>query len=546
MDFEKENSMENENEQVNANPEENETGENVYSAENHDYTSTEETNTEHQDGFTFQQNVNQGGEYHIPHPKQDSEYDRTTASGNNTAYNPYSAANNGADFGNYNYNTGYNNPNYSNPQPEKKPSSGKGKKIIAVLLAVFIILGSVGLGISIGRRGNTSSGNSDTSATTADSAEIKVDTTDVTSSNVSVSPGTVVAETARECVVGVVAYDTRGSLYGEGSGVVMGTNDAGTLTYIITCAHVISDKSIASYGILLEDGTVYDAKMVGYDERTDLGVLSIKETGLKAAKFGDSSALKVGEAVYAIGNPGGSSFYGSVTDGIVSALDRSITSTYTMKVIQHTAAISPGNSGGALVNSAGQVIGINSSKIAATDYEGIGFAVPMETAKSIVEDLIAYQYVPNRPKLGISYASVSDYQAYSMVVQIKELPSGSVIIADISDDSSLKNTEVEVGDMIIGVNGKDMNSSDVLLDVIDSAKVGDVLKLKICRIDSKTFKTRTFTVDAEIIEDKGSAAKDEEETTTSGSYYDYYGNNDQFGGFSNFEDFFNQFFGEGF
>lgn len=549
MDFEKDNSFEKENEQVNETPEVNE---NIYSSGDNDgyqaegYTSSDSANSqEHQDGFSFQQENPQSGEYRIPNPKQDSEYEaQNTAS---STYNPYQSgpASSASGYGgNYNSYNNYNSAGYSNPQPPKKPSSSKGKKIIAVLLVAFIVLGSMGLGIAIGRGGNSSPDVSDTTTTTADSAQIEVDTTDATNANVSVSPGTVVADKARDCVVGVVAYDSRGSLYGEGSGVVMGKNDAGTLTYIITCAHVISDASISSYGILLEDGTVYDAKMVGYDERTDLGVLSIEETNLKAANFGDSSALKVGESVYAIGNPGGSSFYGSVTDGIVSALDRSITSTYTMKVIQHTAAISPGNSGGALVNSAGQVIGINSSKIAATDYEGIGFAVPMETAKEIVESLISYGYVPNRPKLGISYASVSEYQAYSMVVQIKGLPSGSIIIADISDDSSLKDTKVEVGDMIIGVNGKEMTSSDVLLDLIDSAKVGDVLELEICRIDAKTYKTSTFTVNAKIVEEKPTV-QEEAETTTQ-NYYDYYGNNDQFGGYSDFEDFFNEFFGGGF
>ena len=541
MDFEKENSLENENEQTNEGFAVNEDIFSSSQEKDHqepEYTSSDDADLQgHQDGFSFEQS-NPSGEYRIPNPKQDSEYEASEAE--HTQYNPYKAS----APGNGGYNS-YSSSNYSNPQPPKKPSSNKGKKVLAVLLVLFIVIGSMGMGIAIGRNGGSHSQPdvSDTSSSTVDSAQIEVDTTkESNTASPVVSPGTVVAETARDCVVGVVAYDSRGTLYGEGSGVVMGKNKSGSLTYIITCAHVISASTIASYGILLEDGTVYDAKMRGYAERTDLGVLSIEETNLKAATFGDSTALKVGEAVYAIGNPGGSSFYGSVTDGIVSALDRSITSTYTMKVIQHTASINPGNSGGALVNSSGQVIGINSSKIAATDYEGIGFAVPMETAKSIVESIISYGYVPNRPKLGISYASVSDYQAYSMVVQIKGLPSGSVIIAGISDDSSLKGTKVEVGDMIIGVNGKKMKSSDVLLDIIDNAKVGDEIELEICRIDARTYKTSTFKVTAKIVEEKPDTQKKEEETTTK-SYYDYYGDNDQFGGYSDFEDFFNHFFG---
>jgi serine protease Do len=250
----------------------------------------------------------------------------------------------------------------------------------------------------------------------------------------------------------------------------------------------------------------------------------------------DSGSLRVGEPVYAIGNPGGSEYFGSLTDGIVSAIDRSVTATYKMTCIQHNAAINPGNSGGALVNTAGQIVGINSSKIASTDYEGMGFAVPTVIAKPIAEALVQHGYVPNRPKLGIEYAPVSAYQLYSMVVSIKGLPQGSLVIAGISTDSSLKNTEAEVGDLIIGVNGKDMNDSSVLLDLIETGSVGDTLTLKLCRIDNRTYKTKTFDVTITLVEDKGTSK--EEETTTQ-SYNDggYY-----YGGSGSFEDFFNDYF----
>ena len=446
----------------------------------------------------------------------------------------------------YNQYNSYNQNGYTDNYAvePKKPvkSSGAGKKVVAVILAILILAGSVGIGIAIGRSGSRG-GNISSAGTerpTGDDTSLNISPSDNAIGDVdSVSPGIAVAEKARDSVVGVVVYDSRGRLYGEGSGVVMGTNNKGTLTYIITCAHVVSDSSIASCGILLEDGTVYDANIVGYDERTDIAVLSIKETGLKAATFGDSTALRVGEAVYAIGNPGGSENYGSFTNGIVSALDRSITSTYTMTVIQHNAAISPGNSGGALVNSQGQVIGINSSKIAATDYEGIGFAVPIAIAKPVIDSLIKYSYVPNRPKLGISYAAVSNYQAYSMIVQIKGLPAGSVIIASISEDSSFKDTKVQVGDMITAVNGEKMTSADVLLDKIEKGSVGDKLKLSICRINTRTYEISEFTVEVTLVEDKGSSKAQATEEPTS-SYYDYYGNQD---GFSGWEDFFKDFFG---
>lgn len=473
-----------------------------------------------------------------------SNYQGTASQGNPHQSNPYRA---NPYQSNQSYNPYTQQNNYNNYQPPKKPTSGKGKKVLAVLLAFFVILASIGIGTAIGRNSSSNNSNTvsgDSSTPTNDNAEVVIDTT---KSNEKTSGNLEAVKKARDSVVGIVVYDSKGELAGEGSGVVMGTNEAGTLTYVITCAHVVSDDSVKSCGVLLEDGTIYEAKIVGYDERTDIGVISIKETGLQAATFGDSDALEVTETVYAIGNPGGSDYYGSVTNGIVSALDRSLTSTYTMQVIQHTAAISPGNSGGALVNSSGQVIGINSSKIAATDYEGIGFAVPIATAKPIVDSLIKYGYVPNRPKLGISYASVTNYQAYSMVVQIKGLPKGSVIIASISDDSSLAGSDVKVGDMITSVNGKDMDSSDVLLDVIDNAKVGDELTLGICRVNSRTYEVTTFTVKVSLVEDKGST-KAEEETTES-SNLNPFGGSDSSSGYGSsysddWEDFFRQFFGQ--
>ena len=343
-----------------------------------------------------------------------------------------------------------------------------------------------------------------------------------------------VAEKVRPSVVGVMTYQN-GQLAGEGSGVLWGVDQTGQYTYVVTCAHVIDSEAQLSYGILMLDGTHYEAEMVASDAKTDIGVLKIKATGLPIAELGDSSVLKIGEPVYAIGNPGGSEYFGSITNGIVSAIDRSISATYTMTCIQHNAAINPGNSGGALVNTAGQIVGINSSKISSTDYEGMGFAVPMSIVKPVVEALIQYKYVPNRPKLGIEYATVSSYQLYSIVVSIKGLPQGSLVIAGISSDSSLVNTEAQVGDLIIAVNDKPMDDSSVLLDLIDTGAVGDTLKLTLCRIEERTYKTTTFDVTITLVEDKGSSVEQEETTTQSGDYY--------YGGAENFEDYFERYFG---
>ncbi len=426
----------------------------------------------------------------------------------------------------------YVNPQYTSEPSYEPPKKGKGKKFVGVFIAICAVVAVALIALGLG-------GNTDKIVTTQNTTAATQDGGNADMPQVSTTaPGRVeevnsvwVAEKVRPSVVGVMTYKN-GQLAGEGSGVLWMEKEG--YTYVITCAHVI-DASGVSYGVLLLDGKSYEATLVGADTRTDIGVVKIKATGLPLAELGDSSTLKIGEPVYAIGNPGGSEYFGSLTDGIVSAIDRSVTATYKMTCIQHNAAINPGNSGGALVNTAGQIVGINSSKIASTEYEGMGFAVPTSIAKPVAEALVSHGYVPNRPKLGIEYAPVSAYQLYSMVVSIKGLPQGSLVIAGISADSSLANTEAQVGDLIIGVNGKDMNDSSVLLDLIETGAVGDTLTLTLCRIDNRTYKTKTFDVTITLVEDKGS--QKEEETTTQRNDGDYY-----YGGASNFEDFFNEYF----
>ena len=424
---------------------------------------------------------------------------------------------------------------YTTPDKDK---GSKGKKIAVGVVAVCVIVAVIALVSSFfGGSGNNIDSTQQTT-TTAYGAYVE-QTTQPTTQSVTVAttqPVTQVinsvwvAEKVRPSVVGVMAY-SQGSLAGEGSGVLMSEDLSKGVTYIVTCAHVIDDPS-CEFGVLLLDGSRYDAEVVALDVRTDIGVLKVNKTGLPLAEFGDSSTLKIGEPIYAIGNPGGSEYFGSITNGIIAAIDRSISATYTMTCIQHNAAINPGNSGGALVNSAGQVIGINSSKIAKTDYEGMGFAVPSSIFRSVVTDLIQYGYVPNRPELGIKYATVSDYQLYSIIVSIKGLPKGSIIIADIPEGSALSGTNAQVGDLIIAVNGKKMDTSDVLLDLIDTGAVGDTLTLTLCRINDRSYDTSTFDVTVQLVEDKGSVT-----TTTQAQTLPQ---NDPY---SDFEDFFGGFFG---
>lgn len=480
-----------------------------------------------------------------------------------TEFNPYApkygygeAVNNPAEpsdenlyrYPNQGVNPSYNRPVYTNPYNKQgefnqqgyygEPPAGKdgkGKKIAVGVVALCVAVALIALVSSFfGKPGASEvtttapvAGYQDQTTATTAAQNVTVATTQPVTQVIN---SVWVAEKVRPSVVGVMAY-SQGELAGEGSGVLMSEDLSKGYTYIVTCAHVINEPG-CEFAILLLDGSRYDAEIVALDVRTDIGVLKVNKTGLPLAEFGDSSTLKIGEPIYAIGNPGGSEYFGSITNGIIAAIDRSISATYTMTCIQHNAAINPGNSGGALVNSAGQVIGINSSKIARTDYEGMGFAVPSSIFRTVVDDLIQYGYVPNRPELGIKYAAVSDYQLYSIIVSIKGLPKGSVIIAEIPEGSALSGTGAQVGDLIIAVNGKKMDSSDVLLDLIDTGAVGDTLTLTLCRIKDRSYETSTFDVTVKLVENKGSVT-----TTTQPQTLPQ---QDPYGGI---EDFFGGFFG---
>jgi len=451
---------------------------------------------------------------------------------------PYSPMQNG-------YNTQYNNtqpPYYGNgnyyPPVNNRPAPPKPKKSNAGRAVLIIIIVAI-LGISgvfavhtakknIGKTDNKTTVESQKGEKSSDSVTVPINENTKSGEKAKTSPSGVLSATeiydkVSDVSVGVLVYQSTGAasfasnLYGEGSGVITEENSAHTGTYVITCAHVVSGSGL-TVKVQLNDGEQYNADILGIDNKTDIAVLFVKKTGLKSAEFGSAKDLKVGQTVYAIGNPGGTDFFGSFTSGIISAIARPVNSPvgYEMTCIQHDAAINPGNSGGALINEYGQVIGINSSKIAAAEYEGMGFAVPSETVKEIVDEIIAHGYVTDRAKLGIKYATVSQSQTYSAVVQLKNYPAGSIIIDTIFSDSSLYNTKVQRGDLIIKANGKDLTTSDVLLDLIQNGHVGDKIKLTLVRISSD-YKTTEFEVEATLVEDRGDNY--EEETTTGYEYY---------------------------
>ncbi|MBD8978863.1 MAG: PDZ domain-containing protein [Clostridiales bacterium] len=409
-----------------------------------------------------------------------------------------------------------------NPIPQKK---NKTTMIICIVIAICAAIAVVGLVASA-----TSKSGSDSKETTTASSSAQVKTEEQESVPTKDNSGNYtvagVAQNNMDSCVGITVYSqasSYSSFYGygsdgnsssdgnqtkssEGSGVLM-LEDGGK-TYIMTCAHVISGGS--SFTVTLNDGTEYDASMVAYDSQTDIGVLSINATGLKIATFANSDSVAVGEQVVAIGCPGGIEFMNSVTSGYVSAIDRPVSSKigYDNKCIQTDAAINPGNSGGALFNMQGQVIGINSSKIASTEYEGMGFAVPSNTAVSTANSLIKSGYVEGRAKLGITYNNISSYSNASAILSALSEKgykdaNGTMVIGEVSSDSDLANKDIKQYDMIVAVNGNTMTDTDVMTSVLSDSKPGDTIKLTIARIENNQIKT--FDVECKLVESKGSS-----------------------------------------
>ncbi len=271
-------------------------------------------------------------------------------------------------------------------------------------------------------------------------------------------------------------------IHGTGTGIVM-TEDG----YIVTNAHVVYDSSEYECGqavevsVLFSDETELEAKIIAFDTETDIAVLKVDETGLTPAEFGNSDDLRVGELVIAIGNPLGFDLFGSVTSGIVSALDRQIAiNDKNMNLIQTDAAINSGNSGGPLVNSCGQVIGINSAKMSSSyassaSIEGLGFAIPITEAKIIIDDLINYKYVKGRPQIGIGTVDITE--AYSSYLN---LPMG-VYVRSVEEESAAEWAGIQVGDVIIGIQDEAITTADELNAIKNQYKAGEEITLKIYR-----------------------------------------------------------------
>ncbi len=299
-------------------------------------------------------------------------------------------------------------------------------------------------------------------------------------------------------VVGVVVYDTKADIISdpisEGSGIVISEKG-----YVVTNSHVVGNSKQHNIKIVLNTNEEFSGKVIGYDSKTDIAVIKVDKTGLTPATFGDSDDVKVGAGALALGNPLGLNFASSLTRGIVSAVNRcsSGSANSLVKYIQTDAAINPGNSGGPLINAYGQVIGMNSSKIAVAHCEGMGFAIPSNTVKSVVDDIIDQGYVSGRVRLGLSGKMVSNYQA-----QIYNVPIG-IIVSEISKDSNLTSSGVQTGDIITKINDVNVTSLDVFYAELYKHKPGDVIKLSIYRSSSNRITSNSFDVNVLLLEDKG-------------------------------------------
>lgn len=307
-----------------------------------------------------------------------------------------------------------------------------------------------------------------------------------------------IGKKVRPSVVGVLAYapqDGRSIKVGEGSGIIM-TEDG----FIITNAHVIInaeyeyDPNDLRISVVTLDNEEYTGFVMGYDTRTDLAVIKVDAHDLPPAEFGDSDMLEVGDFVVAIGNPGGLEYAGSMTRGIVSALNRMVTGvSASIKLIQVDAAINPGNSGGALVNEYGKVVGINSAKLVSTSYEGMGFSIPITQAKPIIDDLLQYGYVSGRVRIGITCSAISQAEA-----EYNKVPQG-LLIRQIASDSSLANTEIKEGDIITHFSGNALTRTEELFTYLGEHRAGDAVTLTIYQPQTG----RSVEVSVTLMEDTG-------------------------------------------
>ena len=377
----------------------------------------------------------------------------------------------------------------SSPAPEAKKKGGKAAKVVALLLACALVGGGSGFGAAALMQKQSAPASNSVSSAASDASVMlegqrqtaalqvaSIDTSKV------LTPSEVYAQNVNSTVgittsitTNYFGYQTTGAA--AGSGFIL-TADG----YILTNYHVV--ESSDSIKVTTYDGTSYDAQLIGYDESNDIAVLKIDATDLTPVVLGDSDTLNVGDSVVAIGDPLGVTLRGTMTDGIISAINRDLTvSDRTMNLIQTNAALNNGNSGGPLINCYGQVIGINTMKMSnfyssSTTVEGIGFAIPIDTAKPIIDELIEKGYVSGRPAIGIDGETLpATYRIYY------RLPEG-IYVTRVYASSDAAAKGISEGDIITAINGIDVTTMEQLNRVKNQFTAGQTVTLTIYRSGS--------------------------------------------------------------
>jgi serine protease Do len=401
------------------------------------------------------------------------------------------------------------------PPAPKKPEQGKkkfklganGKLILGIALGFVMagVMGFAAMATYINSQENnneyimpdgTVSSNTNSGAEDAGAGEIIDNFVQSPSVNTTVSGDGLqlltyaqVATKVKPSVCTIIAF-VGDNVYSGGSGVI--TSKDG---YIVTNAHVVTDtKYTLKIKVKTYNDEMYDAKIIGYDSKADIALLKVEATNLIPAEIGDSTKLVEGSEVVAIGTPLDEAYAGSVTNGIISGVNRVLDGSDTaIKYLQTNAAINPGNSGGALVNMYGQVIGINTAKIMAEGYEGIGFAIPMNAIIDILAELKENGFVV-RPALGILCATLTESNAALFGVE------SGVRITGIYDGSDLKG-KAQIYDIIIALNGTRVTDQNQLQTLLADKKVGDTVTLTLYRAKSQTSEAKTFDVKVKLVGD---------------------------------------------
>ncbi len=379
---------------------------------------------------------------------------------------------------------------------EKQQKENKGQSNFGKNIAVPFLSGVLGAGLVLGTcfgvpevRNNilgTTKQQNTTITTSTSASSGNINTTQISLADYS-GTGIAVAKKVQPSIVGIkveytvnsIFMNQQGTATAEGSGIIISENG-----YILTNNHVINSSSTSSYYEigqankvtvhLYNDTTEYTATVVGTDEETDLAVIKIDKEGLTAAEIGDSDSVQVGEFSMAIGNPLG--MQSSVTSGIISALNREVTDSdgKTFKLIQTDAAINSGNSGGALVNSQGQLIGVNTLKVSATGVEGMGFAIPINSAKPIYEQLIQYNKV-KRPYIGIAGRDLDETTAKRNNLVV------GIYVASVDEYSAAEKAGIKAGDVIIKADGQSIKTMTELNNIKNTHSIGDTMTVTVNR-----------------------------------------------------------------